>query len=98
MQIITDASGKIIAMLPAENEPVARPKVALAPGNIGNLPQIPNATAVLVPRAGQILHVVPWLDELTGMALSQIHTTYRVVVQGGTSQLERIAKPSNSTT
>lgn len=92
MQIITDANGRIIAMLPAENEPVARPKTAFAPGNIGNPPQIPNAAAVLVPRAGQLLHVVPWLAELTGMPLNQIHTTYRVVVQGGKSQLERIAK------
>ncbi len=89
MQIITDANGRIIAMCPAENEPVARPKRAVA---LASAAQVPNAAASLVPRSGQLLHVIPWPAELAGLALAEIHTTYRVVVEGRTSRLERTTK------
>jgi hypothetical protein len=89
MQIVTDATGRIIAMCAAEDEPVARPTY---PVHSGNAAQMAQAVPVLRARAGQVLHVLPLPAELAGLSLKEIHTTHRVVVQAGRARLERIAK------
>lgn len=87
MEIITDANGRIIAMCPAEDEPVARPRYPVQPGSPA---QTANAVATLRPRPGQVRHVVALPPELAGMSLKEIHTTHRVVVHAGKSRLERM--------
>jgi hypothetical protein len=87
MDIITDANGRIIAMCPTDDEPVARPRHAVQPGNPA---QMPNAVATLRPRPGQVRHVVALPPELAGKSLTEIHTTHRVVVHAGRSSLERV--------
>jgi hypothetical protein len=89
MEIITDANGRIIAMCPTEDEPVARPKHPVQPDSAA---QRPNATPTLRPRPGQVRHVVPLPPQLAGMSLKEIHTTHRVVVHAGQPRLERITK------
>jgi hypothetical protein len=89
MEIITDTNGKIIAMCPTEDEPVARPRYAVQPGSPA---QRLNAVPTLRPRPGQVRHVIPLPPELAGMSLKEIHTTHRIVVHAGQSRLERISK------
>jgi hypothetical protein len=89
MEIITDMNGRIIAMCPTEDEPVARPRYPVQPGSpVQRL----NAVPILRPRPGQVRHVIPLPPELAGMSLKAIHTTHRVVVHAGQPRLERITK------
>jgi hypothetical protein len=87
MQIITDATGRIIAMCPTDDESPARRRHSVQPDNPA---QRPNAVPVLRPRAGQVLHVIPLSAEFAGMPLKEIHATHRVVVRDGKSRLERV--------
>jgi hypothetical protein len=89
MEIITDANGRIIAICPTEDEPVARLKRAVQPDSAA---QRPNATPTLRPRPGQVRHVVSLPPGLAGMSLKEIHTTHRVVVHAGQPRLERITE------
>ena len=87
MEIIADANGRIIAMCPTEDEPVARarPRHSVQPGSPAQISAVP----ILRPRPGQVRHVIPLPPELAGMSLKEIHATHRVVVHAGTSRLER---------
>jgi hypothetical protein len=89
MEIIADANGRIIAMCPTKDEPIARPKHSVQPSSPA---QIPNAVPTLRPRPGQVRHVVELPAELAGMSLKEIHTTHRIVVHAGKSRLERITE------
>ena len=89
MEIIADANGRIIAMCPTGDEPLARPRYSVQPGSPA---QIPNAVPILHPRPGQVRHVVALPPELAGMSLKEIHTTHRVVVHAGRSRLERMTE------
>jgi hypothetical protein len=89
MEIIADANGRIIAMCPTEDEPVARPRYPVQPSSPA---QKPNAVPTLRARPGQVRHVVALPPELAGVSLKEIHTTHRVVVDAGQPRLERITK------
>jgi hypothetical protein len=88
LDIITDASGAIIAICAADEEQLAgrsrRPSSQDAV-------QAPRGVAGLRARPGQVRHVLALPAELAGLSLKEIHTTHRVVVDAGVPRLERIA-------
>ena len=88
LDIITDASGTIIAICAADEEQLAGRTRRPTPQDAV---QAPRALVDLRARPGQLRHVLALPAELAGLSLKEIHGTHRVVLDAGTPRLERIA-------